>query len=85
MPLLHLSKLPPQQAAVVIHVLDFSHQDPISTRLRNIGFLEGEPIRLMAKGPFGGTPLLIAIGHTQFALRPSEAERVIIRTDAHHD
>jgi ferrous iron transport protein A len=50
--------------------------DPISRRLRELGFVAGEPVRSVARGPFGTEPLLVQVGYTRFALRRSEAARV---------
>ena len=81
---LPLSDLAMRGRAVVEHVLDTCPGDPISARLRDLGFVEGEPLRLTAQGPFGGDPLLIAIGTTRFALRRSEAARIIVRPETDH-
>lgn len=85
MPLLRLSELPQNLLAVITHVLDITPADPISSRLRDVGFIHGEAVRLTAKGPLGGTPLLVVIGNTRFALRHHEAERVVVYQDASHD
>jgi ferrous iron transport protein A len=61
---------------VVQSVTDAHPSDPIAQRLRDLGFVAGEPVRLVARGPLGGDPLLIHIGSTRFALRKAEAERV---------
>jgi ferrous iron transport protein A len=61
----------------VIHdVEDSQLNDPISRRLRELGFVRGEPVRIVAQGPIGGDPLLVEIGFTRFALRRAEAARV---------
>lgn len=52
--------------------------DPIARRLRDLGFVPGEPVRIVAHGPLGADPLLVQIGYTRFALRRSEAERVVV-------
>lgn len=82
---LRLSDLAMHGRAIVEQVLDTCPNDPISARLRDLGFVQGEPVRLTAKGPFGGNPLLIAIGTTRFALRRNEAERVIVRREVEHE
>lgn len=66
--------------AIVDHVEDLHAQDPISARLRDLGFVSGEPVRVVANGPFGGDPLVVQIGYTRFALRRAEAARVFVRT-----
>lgn len=78
MPLLRLSDLTKHLPATVAYVLDTVPADPISARLRDLGFVEGEPVRLTAKGPLGGTPLLISIGNTRFAMRRMEADRIVV-------
>ncbi len=56
--------------------------DPIAARLRDLGFVSGEPVRLVARGPLGGDPLVVQIGYTRFALRKAEAARVFVRLAA---
>ena len=79
---MRLSDLPKGAAAVVDRVDDAHANDPIAQRLRDLGFVEGEPVRLVARGPLGADPLLIQIGSTRFALRRSEAARVMVRAEA---
>lgn len=55
--------------------------DAIARRLRELGFVSGEPVRVVATGPIGGDPLLVQIGFTRFALRRSEAARVFVNLD----
>lgn len=73
-----LSELKKGVSAVVREVQDTSISDPIAHRLRELGFVGGEPVRIVANGPFGGDPLLVQIGYTRFALRRTEAERVLV-------
>ena len=73
---MYLSELLPGARATVISVSDLSNPDPIAMRLRDLGFVAGEPVSLVAHGPFGVEPLLVQIGFTRFALRRSEAARV---------
>jgi ferrous iron transport protein A len=74
-----LSDLPKGASAVVERVDDVHPNDPIAQRLRDLGFVEGEQVRLVARGPVGADPLLIQIGSTRFALRRSEAARVTVQ------
>jgi len=76
-----LSDLPKGIAAVVDGVHDAHATDPIARRLRDLGFVDGEPVRVVATGPMGGDPVLIQIGYTRFALRKAEAARVMVRTE----
>ncbi|MGG6463494.1 FeoA domain-containing protein [Solilutibacter silvestris] len=50
--------------------------DVVARRLRELGFVSGEPVRVSGFGPFGRDPLLVRIGTSSFALRRSEAARV---------
>lgn len=74
-----LSDLPKGSPAVVDRVDDAHLDDVIAQRLRDLGFVAGEPVRLVACGPLGADPLLIQVGSTRFALRRSEAARVTVR------
>jgi len=77
-----LSDLPLQANAVVESVDDTHANDTIARRLRELGFVNGEDVRLLARGPIGGEPLLVQVGFTRFALRRSEAARVRLRAQA---
>lgn len=74
-----LSVLKLNQEAEVVSVDDGAEGDVLSRRLRELGFVPGEPVRLLAKAPFGGDPVLIHVGDTKFALRLNEAKRVRVR------
>jgi ferrous iron transport protein A len=39
-------------------------------------------VRIVAHGPIGADPLLIQIGFTRFALRRTEAARVLVKAAA---
>ena len=71
-----LSDLPLHRAATVKSVQDLQANDPIARRLRELGFVPGEEVVPVARGPIGGEPVLIQVGYTRFALRLSEAARV---------
>ncbi|MCU1048407.1 ferrous iron transport protein A [Stenotrophomonas maltophilia] len=73
-----LSELPLHTSAVVESVQDLHANDAIARRLRELGFVNGEEVRLVAKGPVGGEPLLVQVGFTRFALRINEAKRVVV-------
>jgi ferrous iron transport protein A len=54
-------------------------QDPeLVLRLIEIGFLPGEPVRVIARGQPGNEPIAVRLGHTTFALRRFEAAFVQI-------
>jgi len=69
-------------SATVLDVNDNGTNDTIAQRLRDLGFVAGEPVRLVARGPLGADPLLVQIGYTRFALRRAEAARVTVTTEA---
>ncbi len=78
---MRLSELP-KGARVVVHAVDDAHPaDPIARRLRDLGFMPGEVVRVVARAPMGGDPMLIQIGSTRFALRRNEAARVSVREE----
>lgn len=77
-PEVRLSELKKGFSAVVRDVEDAQVGDPIARRLRELGFVVGEPVRVVAAAPMGGDPLLVQIGFTRFALRRSEAARVCL-------
>lgn len=47
-------------------------------RLADLGFLPGEHIYVLARGPLGGEPLAVRVGTATFALRRLEAECIHI-------
>ena len=75
-----LTELPRRQPAVVDAVQDRLPNDPVARRLRELGFVSGEPIEVVAAGLLGAEPLLVQVGFTRFALRRIEAERVKLRS-----
>ena len=77
-----LTDLPAFAPARVTSVIDTHDGDLISNRLRELGFVDGEEIRVVGRGPIGADPLLIQIGFTRFALRRSEASRVLVEKAA---
>ncbi|MCR6659166.1 MAG: ferrous iron transport protein A [Asticcacaulis sp.] len=77
-----LTDLPAFALAHVTGVIDTHDGDLISNRLRELGFVDGEEIRVVGRGPIGADPLLIQIGFTRFALRRSEASRVLVEKAA---
>lgn len=74
-----LTELPPRTVAVIDAVQDAGENDAIARRLRELGFVAGEAVSVVAAGPFGAEPLLVQVGFTRFALRRTEAARVRLR------
>ena len=77
MPTVFLSSLHPGAAGTVAAVLPpaTAQDEPLVRRLAEIGFLPGEPVRVMARAP-GGEPIAVRVGRSTFALRRVEAALV---------
>ncbi|MEZ5726608.1 MAG: FeoA family protein [Burkholderiaceae bacterium] len=65
--------------AVIAHIEHSGQDDRIAQRLEALGFVSGEPLRVVATGAFGAEPIVVQIGTTRFALRRGEARRVRLR------
>ena len=77
-----LSELPRRTVATVVSVGDQAANDPIARRLRELGFVPGEQVEVMAVGPIAAEPMLVQVGFTRFALRRREAARISVRVGA---
>ncbi|OYU72686.1 MAG: transport protein A [Burkholderiales bacterium PBB5] len=51
-------------------------------RLGELGFLPGEPVKVVRRGPGGREPLAVQVGDTMFALRLAEARCVQVKRAA---
>ena len=73
---LMLNRLPDGGHGVVARVVSASSEiDAVALRrLGELGFLPGEPVRVVRRGPGGREPLAVVIGETMFALRLLEAQ-----------
>lgn len=47
-------------------------------RLGELGFLPGEPVQVLHRGPGGREPLAVVLGDTMFALRLLEARCITV-------
>jgi ferrous iron transport protein A len=47
-------------------------------RLAELGFIAGEPVQVLRRGPGGRDPLAVRVGDTLFALRLAEARCIIV-------
>lgn len=77
-----LTELPRRTAATVLAVDDIAPNDAIARRLRELGFVEGERVEVVAAGLFSAEPLLVQVGFTRFALRRAEAARIRVSLEA---
>ena len=73
---LSLDQLPDGGRGTVERVVSASAEmDAVALRrLGELGFLPGEPVQLLRRGPGGREPLAVVIGETMFALRLLEAQ-----------
>lgn len=78
-----LSDLPNGACATVQRVLP--EAPPLDAaalrRLGELGFLPGEPVQLLRRGPGGREPLAVTVGQTMFALRLAEARSIEVIPD----
>ena len=58
--------------------------DPVLERLELLGFRVGETLQVLAKGLFGGDPVLVQIETSRFDLRKNEAERIFVEITNGH-
>jgi ferrous iron transport protein A len=73
---IRLTQLPTGAHATVCCVCANSSHADVATleRLGELGFIAGEPVQLLQRGPGGREPLAVVVGETMFALRWLEAE-----------
>ena len=53
----------------------------LARRLVELGFVAGEPVRVIAHGFPGREPVAVRIGGTTFALRRAEAQQVLVTSE----
>ncbi len=71
-----LSQLPNGSQALVARVFANAADVGSATlrRLEELGFIPGEPVMVLRRGPGGREPLAVQVGDSQFALRLVEAQ-----------
>ncbi len=76
-----LSQLPNGAHALVQQVVPASAEVGESTlrRLGELGFIPGEPVQVLRRGPGGREPLAVQVGETLFALRLLEAQCIEVQ------
>jgi ferrous iron transport protein A len=79
-----LNHLPDGASAVVARVVSASPEvDAVALRrLGELGFIPGEPVRLLRRGPGGREPIAVLVGETMFALRLLEAQCIEVEVGA---
>ena len=69
------------QIAIVDQVLNIGHEQGTVQRLAAMGVVSDRPVQVLRKAKFNG-PLHIRVGTTtEIAIRPHEAEMIVIKTD----
>jgi ferrous iron transport protein A len=83
---LSLNQLPDGGRGTVARVVSASaDMDAVALRrLGELGFLPGEPVQLLRRGPGGREPLAVMIGETMFALRLLEAQCIEVTPAPRH-
>jgi ferrous iron transport protein A len=78
-----LNELPNGAFATVTRVVSTSRDvDAMALRrLAEIGFIPGEPVQLLRRGPGGREPLAVLIGDSMFGLRLLEAQCVEVQLE----
>ena len=76
-----LTDLPNGAHATVARVVAASHDmnEAALRRLAELGFMPGEPVHLLRRGPGGREPLAVLIGETLFGLRLLEAQCIEVQ------
>ena len=71
-----LNQLPNGACATVSRVVSASPDVDAGAlrRLGELGFIPGEPVQLLRRGPGGREPLAVLVGDTLFGLRLMEAQ-----------
>jgi len=71
-----LTDLPDGAHASVVRLLPNATEVGADTlrRLGELGFIGGEPVQVLRRGPGGREPIAVRVGDTLFALRRLEAQ-----------
>ncbi|RYF21410.1 MAG: ferrous iron transport protein A [Comamonadaceae bacterium] len=82
-PAIGLDTLPRHQPATVsaLRPARSTAEKDVVLRLMEIGFLPGEPVRVVAAGFPGGDPIAVRIGQATFALRRHEAALIEVQVE----
>lgn len=81
-----LSQLPNGLRALVARVVPSSSNREVGEatlrRLAELGFIAGEPVQVLRRGPGNREPLAVQIGESLFALRLLEAQCIEVVPEA---
>ena len=73
-------EIPFYQNSTTTEPNDLTNQNTISRRLKELGFINGEIVKMLHKGYFSGEPFAVRIGQSTFALRRFEAQMIIVKS-----
>ncbi len=79
---LSLVDLPPHQVTTITSLReaeDGDAQSKVLQRLAELGFMAGETISVLQRGPGGREPIAVQIGDSVFALRRHEASCIQVK------
>ena len=79
---LSLVDLPPNRITTIISLReteDGDAQSQVLQRLSELGFMPGETISVLRRGPGGREPIAVQVGDTVFALRRHEASCIQVK------
>ncbi|MGB3513706.1 MAG: FeoA domain-containing protein [Microcoleaceae cyanobacterium] len=78
---MNLSNLKPGQIAIVDRIVNDKDEQALSQRLEAMGIVSDRPVQILREAKLGG-PLQIRVGATtEIAIRPEEAQMILIKTD----
>jgi ferrous iron transport protein A len=77
---LTLDQLPKNALGIITEVNTRGDNADVSRRLLELGFINGETVRVIAKGLFASGPMAVRVGGTTFALRRFEAALISVST-----
>lgn len=80
-----LADLAPNEVMTIISLAAAQDQDDASgllQRLAELGFMVGETVSVLRRGPGGREPIAVQVGDTVFALRRHEASCIQVRQPA---
>ncbi len=83
--ILLLADLAPNQVTTIVGLEAAQGEDGSSgllQRLAELGFMAGESISVLRRGPGGREPIAVQVGDTVFALRRHEASCIKVRKPA---
>lgn len=76
-----LFMIPKGSSATIHAIVPIDTKDAVAQRLYDLGFTPGESVQVIARTPFKAGPIAVKLGLSRFALRQSEAARILVIQD----